>query len=229
VSQRRRAPGVPFYYPDWLEVHEIERDVRAALREFGRGRLLDVGCGAMPYRVYGDLITDWIGFDSIENQGADVHGSADALPFPDASFDTVLCTQLLEHVEHPGKVLAECARILTPEGSLVVTAPQYWELHEEPRDYYRYTMNGLRYLVENAGLKVLRTCSQGIAPALGAQSLNLMMLHAGERWPLMRTWPVRAAKVPFYAVVNLMALACASLFRNSRDAMNHLIVAAKPH
>ena len=66
---------------------------------------------------------EWVGFDDPANPIADVHGSADALPFEDGSFDTVLCTQVIEHVRTPNAVIAECARVLRPGGVLIVTAP----------------------------------------------------------------------------------------------------------
>ena len=61
----------------------------------------------------------------------------------DGAFDAVLFTQVLEHVPEPARVLAELHRILRPGGTLYLTAPLVWELHELPHDYYRYTSEGL--------------------------------------------------------------------------------------
>jgi SAM-dependent methyltransferase len=63
----------------------------------------------------------------------------------------VLLTQVLEHVPEPAGVLSELHRILVEGGTLYLTVPLVWELHELPHDYYRYTSEGLRHLLESAG------------------------------------------------------------------------------
>ena len=131
-ARRRATPSVPFFYPDWLVLRELSRDVADALATYGRGRLLDVGCGERPYRGLPCAVTEWVGFDDPSNAGADAHGRAEAMPFADASFDTVLCTQVIEHVTEPKAVVAECARVLRPGGAVIISAPQYWEVHEAP-------------------------------------------------------------------------------------------------
>jgi SAM-dependent methyltransferase len=124
---------------------------------FAQGRLLDVGCGRKPYR---DLftVTSYIGIEMpfASQTAADVYASALALPFTDAWFDTVLSTQVLEHVPEPAQMLMEIARVLRPGGYLLLTTPQTWGLHHVPHDYYRYTSFGLIYLANKAGLEVVR-------------------------------------------------------------------------
>ncbi len=84
-----------------------------------------------------------------------------ALPFRAGSFDHVLSTQTLEHLAEPGRFLAEAARVLRPGGTLFLTAPMMFRMHQEPHDYYRFTCHGLRYLLERAGLTVESLSPQG--------------------------------------------------------------------
>jgi len=79
----------------------------------------------------------------------------------DASFDVVLCTQVLEHVAEPALVLAELRRVLRDGGELWLTVPFVGELHEEPHDHYRYTSYGLQGLCERAGFGEVRTWPLG--------------------------------------------------------------------
>lgn len=122
-------------------------------------RVLDLGAGDAPYRelfAHAEYVTsDWAGSTHAGARSADVVASADALPVPDASFDVVLATQLLEHVPAPEAVLAEIARVLRPGGALHLTVPLAWELHELPHDYRRFTPAGLRVLLEGAGFAAI--------------------------------------------------------------------------
>jgi SAM-dependent methyltransferase len=227
MAQRRATPSVPFFFPDWLVLRELSRDVARALSTYGRGRLLDVGCGERPYAMLPSAVAEWVGFDDPSNAGADVHGRAESLPFDDGAFDTVLCTQVIEHVPEPRAVLVECARVLRPGGALIVSAPQYWELHEAPHDYYRFTPIGLAHLIEGCGLTVLESLREGTGVAVGAQALNLAIQHWGERNAVGRSVIVRAAKVPLYALNNLGAVVAGAIIASDHDALNLMMVARK--
>ena len=118
-------------------------------------RLLDIGSGDAPYRelfTHVDYVThDWENSIHPGAHEADLVGNADALPVEPEAFDAVLLTQVLEHVPDPAAVLGEVRRALVPGGSLFMTAPLNWELHEMPFDFYRYTSEGLRHLLDGAG------------------------------------------------------------------------------
>lgn len=117
--------------------------------------VLDLGAGDAPYRELfrhtNYLTSDWSQSGHEGALHADIMASAERLPVVDHSFSLVLCTQVLEHVPEPSLVLAECLRVLAPEGRLALTAPLLWELHELPHDYYRYTLAGLTHLLRKAG------------------------------------------------------------------------------
>lgn len=124
------------------------------------GRVLDLGCGNQPYKsVFAPQVASWLGLDWPDGS----HGPASPnviadvlrIPLQDACIDTVICTQVLEHVPDPLCLLREAARVLRPGGTLVLTAPQYNALHGEPRDFFRYTRYGLEHLARQANLQVL--------------------------------------------------------------------------
>jgi SAM-dependent methyltransferase len=138
------------------------------------GRLLDIGCGMKPYqKVFGRKVERWIGIDFASTRSGDseatVFGSALELPFGATTFDTILSTQVLEHVSRPEVLLGEACRVLKPGGHLMLTAPQTNPLHEEPEDYFRYTCHGLRCLAERAGLHVVEIRPLGGAIATVGQ------------------------------------------------------------
>jgi SAM-dependent methyltransferase len=138
------------------ERESILRFVAAAASATAEGeRVLDVGAGDAPYRELFDhtdyRTTDWEQSPHEGAQHVDYVGPAQELPIEDAAFDVVLCTQVLEHVPEPARVLAELARVLRPGGRIYLSVPLVWELHELPHDYFRYTSRGVEHLLEATG------------------------------------------------------------------------------
>ncbi len=119
------------------------------------GRLLDVGCGDKPYRELFNHVQTYIGIEISPSGASDLVADGLCLPFRDSAFDTVLCSQVLEHVPEPALLMSEAFRVLKPGGHLLLTTPQTWGLHLVPTDYYRYTPYGLRYLAEKIGFQVI--------------------------------------------------------------------------
>jgi SAM-dependent methyltransferase len=143
--------------PFYLARNGLHREI-CRLAPMLRGRLLDVGCGQKPYRQL-FAVDEYIGLelDTPENRArkqADHYYDGIRLPFPDESFDSVLCNQVLEHVFTPEDFLSEIRRVLKPGGKLLLTVPFVWDEHEQPWDYARYTTFGLKHLLEKTGFVV---------------------------------------------------------------------------
>jgi SAM-dependent methyltransferase len=121
---------------------------------FITGRTLDVGCG--PVSRYQKLFnsTEYVKLDIAPGPNVDVVGTAEAIPFPDSSFDSILCTEALNDVLEPTKAFAEFNRVLKPGGIIMISVPCMARVHESPTDYWRYTRNSLRKLASEANFKV---------------------------------------------------------------------------
>lgn len=157
----RDAPQLSKRLVDHVEeLPFVRRSILDGVRAFADGlpagaRVLDAGAGDAPYaELFRDVeyvTADWPNSVHPGARRADIVASLAALPVPDASFQAVLCTEVLEHVARPDRVLAELARILVPGGALCATVPFVWPLHEEPFDYFRYTPAALTELLQAAG------------------------------------------------------------------------------
>jgi SAM-dependent methyltransferase len=118
------------------------------------GRVLDIGCGTKPYQRLIPAVS-YIGLDDALAVHPDVCGSCLPLAFKESSFDSIICTELLEHVPEPAFCLSEIKRVLKSGGNLYLSAPQSWGLHYEPYDYWRFTRYGLEYLLGKEGFEVI--------------------------------------------------------------------------
>lgn len=107
--------------------------------------IADIGAGNS--RIIPDRYR-YLQIDYCINHHPDIVGSALSIPLRDASIDHVFCSWAFEHFEEPEETLIEFNRIIKPGGYLYLTTNFLWHLHEKPRDFFRYTEYGLRYLFE---------------------------------------------------------------------------------
>jgi SAM-dependent methyltransferase len=138
----------------------LQKEVSRVGREFFKGSLIDIGCGAKPYReTLAPFVTQHVGVDheatTHGKSNIDHFGTAYDIPVGSEAFDCALCTAVLEHLEEPELALRECHRVLKRGGVAVYSVPFIWHLHEEPRDFYRYSKHGLKYLFEKVGFEII--------------------------------------------------------------------------
>ncbi|HEX6767042.1 MAG TPA: class I SAM-dependent methyltransferase, partial [Polyangiaceae bacterium] len=169
---------------DWVDlawsllVADLERAA-----PFASGRLLDVGCGTKPYEhIFRPYVTEYLGIEheatfertqaSADERKPDLYYDGKRLPFDDGTFDTVLNAQVLEHTPEPARLVTDMARVLKEGGTLILSAPFQFRLHERPHDYFRYTPYGLRALCADAGLEIVEELQQGSLWSVLAHKLN---------------------------------------------------------
>jgi SAM-dependent methyltransferase len=159
----------------------LER-LAADLRVPPEGRVLDFGCADVPYRRFFGPDVDYLTADLPGNDAAGIDIRADGtVPVADASVDAVVSTQVLEHVADPQVYLSECARVLRPGGRLLLSTHGLMVYHHDPVDYWRWTSAGLRHVVEQAGLRVVRF--EGI---MGPAAAGFQLVQDAWYWRLPR-------------------------------------------
>jgi SAM-dependent methyltransferase len=138
-----------------------------AITAYAKGRLADLGCGKVPlYGMYRERVKEVVCVDWPES----LHGSMHVDSFADLnapleltpdSFDTVVATDVIEHLHAPSVFFESAARMLKPGGHFIVGVPFLYWVHEAPHDYYRYTRFALERLSRDAGLSVVHLSPYG--------------------------------------------------------------------
>jgi SAM-dependent methyltransferase len=137
------------------------------IAKYASGNLLDLGCGTVPmygyYKQYvkSNTCADW-GNCEHETSHVDVFCDLNlALPFEKNSFDTIIFSDVLEHLSEPKFTLQEINRILKPSGVLIMNYPFLYGLHEVPYDYCRYTKYRIRTWIDEIGMKIIKENEYG--------------------------------------------------------------------
>ncbi len=177
---------------DWIDLSwSTVRSLLKRVAPQAKGRLLDVGCGDKPYEaIFAPYVDAYIGVEheaTFAKTSASARGRPDfyydgkRLPFENETFDTVLSVEVLEHTPEPQLLVSEMARVLKRGGTLIVSAPFSFRLHEEPHDYFRYTPHGMREMLARAGMSAVEQWTQGGLWSVTAHKINsFLALRVGH-------------------------------------------------
>ena len=198
-------------HPQYLIFKDRARLCRL-LADHAQGQVLDIGCGnRWAESALGDE-TDYIGLDypgtvALGYDGAaDVLGDGMRLPFANASFDTVLILDVLEHLPAASLAISEANRVLRAGGVLIVQVPFLYPLHDEPFDFTRWTRHGLRRLLLEQGFEDNTTTyywtHAETASALAAIALAKSVLDSVRKpHPRLLLVPFLLAAIPLVNII----------------------------
>ncbi|HET9315339.1 MAG TPA: class I SAM-dependent methyltransferase [Vicinamibacteria bacterium] len=223
-------------FPRWINTVHVE-PLLTRVRGRARGTLLDVGCGRRPFeRMFAGQVTRYLGMDwpSRDDRAyPDVVGNALALPLRSASVDTVLATELMEHLPSPDVFLSEVARVMRRPGTLILTVPFMEPLHEEPRDFFRFTPHGLRALLERHGFAVEEVLPKGgwwsvVVGSFVSQALYEWANPEGRDGRRRDNPLALALVVPVCSLAQVLAYVLDRVFRSRRYTLGYVVLATAP-
>lgn len=218
-NYRLRERKLRIWGKDYLVLRYLWSNIKSAVEkayasiDISPLKVLDLGCGHKPYS---DLFKDscYIGLDiSIVNTSPDVLADSSNLPIKSASVDIVLSTQVLEHVPEPPFLIREAYRVVKPGGILILTAPFYGPLHEEPYDFYRFTKYGLEHLIRKAGFTHYEICADGGDWAQIFLSINQQLR--------------KRYTAPFRIIMNILGVTINYIFPKESSPSNYTLIATK--
>jgi SAM-dependent methyltransferase len=143
-------------YHEWSLLQFIKRESKKIKRN---SKVLDAGAGELKYKEYFkhcNYVTQDLGVvEEWDYSSIDIKSSIYEIPVEKNSFDYIVCTQVLEHLDNPRLAFKEFNRILKKNGKIILSAPLCEGEHELPFDYFRFTQFGLKELGEKNGFKIV--------------------------------------------------------------------------
>jgi SAM-dependent methyltransferase len=206
----------------YFHLRRLLDDLRAVIADLDARDVLDVYCGARPYEPLFPPETNYVGLDIDDAFGCADVVSHEFLPFPDASFDLCLCTQAFYFLSDPHRAIDEFARVLRPQGHVVITVPVVY-----PGTERLYTPLQLQEAF--AGWEDVEIVANG-GTVVSLVTLTAFLVHQGEK-RLPRA--LGALFALFYSLLNVAGEAADAgerRFLSSVDTLpaNLLLRAARP-
>ena len=220
-----------------IQAGSVWRDLAAVLPDV-RGRVLDVGSGAQPYRP---LVHPDATYMAIDTEAAKSHFGYEApdtryfrgkvWPVADASIDFIICTETLEHVLDTKQFLGEAARSLRAGGTILLTVPFAARWHFVPYDYWRFTPSSMDHLLREAGFAGVRVYARGNSGTVACYKIMALVLPllATNNSRAILTWLMRilglclAPALVFFAVLANVSL----LGRGGNDCLGYTVIAQR--
>lgn len=183
------------YQPSWIGIilnpfyiarNQLNQNIKYFSKNL-KGNLLDIGCGSKPYE---DLfkVKKYVGLDidsktSRDKKKADFFYKGKKFPLKSACFDSVICSEVIEHVFDPDYFLKETNRVLKKNGRLLISAPFIWDEHEQPYDYARYSSFGLKHLLKKNNFTIISAKKIGTDVSTIFQLVNCYIYKIIEKYP----------------------------------------------
>ena len=181
---------------DWVAAHAT-------------GVVVDVGCadGAIASRL--SMAAEYIGLDypttadHLYLTRPAIYADASRLPLGNDVCDTLLLLDVIEHLVAPEAAIQEASRVLRFGGTLLITIPFSYPLHDQPHDYQRFTAYGLQQRLHGAGFSQVTLEEVGDAVTTAAANFSMAVTQGAIDACVERRW--RIIVVPIVPLVVLLA------------------------
>jgi SAM-dependent methyltransferase len=225
----------PKWYSIFLNPYFINRNsLYSGIKDFASrtdsdAHVLDVGCGIKPYRNL--FKTEH--YTGIDIQGGghideaktvDMYYDGLSIPFPETSFDTIICTQVLEHATDAGHLIMECSRVMKTDGRIFISMPFTYPEHELPFDFRRFTRFEHKRLLESNGFKNINIIqTTGFFGTFGQLFVIFIFESMKFRASILKT----LLSIFIFSPIQILAIALDFVFNKAGQTMDYIVIANK--
>jgi SAM-dependent methyltransferase len=213
-------------HPQWL-LGGTKNGIVSLINQIGENKLvLDIGCFDKWTKQHCPSSCNYVGLDYYETAKhwygtkPDIYGDALSLPIQPNSIDVVLLIDVLEHISDTDRLLGEIHNILKADGAVIISCPFLYPLHDEPRDFVRYTLHGFEELATRNGFSIT-SCGTFGSPVITSTLLfNVAMTKVVINWATIKSSTVLfGVFLPFIILVANVSAKLISFFELKDEFM----------
>jgi SAM-dependent methyltransferase len=214
-------------HPQWL-IRRTKNGIVSLINQIGEDKLvLDIGCFDKWTKQYCPISCSYIGLDYYETARywygtkPDIYGDALSLPIQPNCIDVVLLIDVLEHISDTERLLGQIYNILKDDGLVILSFPFLYPLHDEPRDFVRFTSYGFQKLALRKGFNI-DSCEAIGSPMLTSTFLfNIAMTKTVINWVTAKN-PLALLGVflPFLILITNVSTKIISFFEAKDEFMS---------
>ena len=209
-----KKPDVFITHMNYLNYRWLKKGILNSKR-YIKGVCLDIGSGNSPYKKY--LINQIDEYIAVDKQETHKHMFSNSkekfkdadiknLPFKDNYADTILLTQVLEHIDDPFKALDEVYRVLKKDGILILSVPFIYQTHAAPYDFYRFSEFALRNIIKKYEFKEIEFIHQGFLGTTVVSIINGFVWEIASRNKFLRNTLLLPLLLMFFSISNILGL-----------------------
>jgi SAM-dependent methyltransferase len=228
--------NISYFFRAKITRQNILEVLKESASNYAKGSLIDMGCGMKPYEnIFQPYVASYFGIDYPtfaeanykEMTKADLFIDCTDTKLNNESFDTLLCTQVIEHIFETEKFIRECYRLLKKNGIGIFTIPFVYQSHAEPYDYFRFTKYSLEKLFSNAGFFI-----ESIRPLEGSyatiKQLKILSFYNILNGNTMIKKIIRGFWTYFFVpILNWQAIHLDKYFYDEKLCLNYLLIVKK--
>jgi SAM-dependent methyltransferase len=227
--------NISYFATTKISRQNILKAMHYAAKKYARGHLIDIGCGSKPYQsIFRPYVDTYFGIDypptaSVnygEQTKADLFVDCTETKLTEGSYDTILSTQVIEHIYDTKKFIAECYRILKKDGIGIFTIPFLWQCHGEPFDYYRFTRYSIYKLFRERAFDILELRPLEGAYAAIAQT-KIVSLYLMPTNSTIKKLFHNLLLLIYIPIINFCALHYDKYLYNDKLCLNYLLIVKK--
>lgn len=194
-------------HPQWI-AFEFKSRLDDWIAANATGTVIDVGVGNADRRSNLPHCLEYLSVDHLDARATGYHSTPDVwatashLPFPARSADTLMLLDVMEHLSDPTSALSEAFRVLRPGGTLLISVPFAYPLHDVPNDFQRWTAYGLRRQLSSSGFSRPRVQPVGSPPETAALLGSIALASCTLEWIQRRS--LLALLIPAIAAMVLL-------------------------
>lgn len=231
--------GRTIFHPQFI-MNSYKWEAIEKIKKYGKGRLIDIGCGRSPYKkVLLNFFDSYTGVDHLETaklyksqNKPDFYTDAEKLPFNNNSYEAAIMLQVLEYLDKPQEAIREVSRVLKKGGIFVLSAPFMYPIHDGRLDRNRLTESRIASFLSENKLKIVETESQGNFWDFWFQSIlvycfkGIMSLSKNRDWKLLAI-PLLLFSLAVTPILNFLAILSRNFEEKSDFPLNIIAVAKK--